>query len=209
MITEKEKNKNKETFLDLVRSINRPNMNKELLIKQLTESDFFDAPASTQHNNSFEGGLCKHCLNVYRNLVTLCHQFYFFDESLSDSIKIVALFHDFSKMNYYTGEIKNKKVYSDKGSKSDSMGKYDWVSVPGYTVKPADQRFCIGTPAENSAYMVNTFIPLTFEEYSAILNVNGGMTKDDSPIDMWKKHPLSLLLHQADCIAAFIQENNE
>ena len=208
MITEKEKNENKETFLDLVRSINRPNMNKELLIKQLIESDFFDAPASTQYNNSFDGGLCKHCLQVYTNLSVLCKLFY--PNPISeDSIKIVSLFHDFSKMNYYVGEIKNKKVYSDKGSKSDSMGKYDWVSVPGYTVKPANQRFGVGTPAENSAYMVNTFIPLTFEEYSAILNVNGGMTKDDSPIDMWKKHPLSLLLHQADCLAAFIQENNE
>ena len=106
----------------------------------------------------------------------------------------------------------NKKVYSDTGSKSDSMGKYDWVSVQGYVSKNVKDRFMIGNHEENSAFMTNTFIPLTDEEYCAILHHHGSVGYDSTkqnPADFWIKYPLSLLLYQADCTATFIQENNE
>lgn len=210
MITETERNNNQVQFLSLVNSIEREGINKALLTRQLLESDFFYAPASGNYHNSYVGGLCEHSLNVYFNLVELCKKF--LPDCDENTIKIVALFHDFSKMNYYTKEIKNKKVYSDKGSKSDSMGKYDWVSYESFTKRDVKDRFMIGNHEENSAFMTNTFIPLTDEEYCAIIHHHGSVGYDSTkqnPAEFWTKYPLSLLLYQADCIAAFIQEKNE
>lgn len=216
MLTETQIIINKEKFLTIVNGIEREGMNKDLLIKQLTQSDFFFAPASANYHCSYKGGLCEHSLNVYNNLIKLYSTFFKNGESLTkdelDKIAIVSLFHDLSKMNYYTAEVKNKKVYSENGSKFDSMGKYDWVSVQGYVSKNVKDRFMIGNHEENSAFMINTFIPLTDEEYCAIIHHHGSVGYDSTkqnPADFWCKYPLSLLLYQADCIAAFVQENNE
>ena len=202
---------NKVRFLELVRSISRDGINMDLLEKQLINSDFFYAPASMCHHGSYTGGLCEHSLNVYSNLLKLFSSFVKDGLSLSreelDTITIVSLFHDFSKMNYYQRDVKNKKIYSDSGSKQDSYGKYDWVQVDGYSVKPAENRFGIGTASENSVYMTNTFIPLTQEEYCAILNHKEH--DENVTLSMWKKCSLSLLLHIADCIASFMQESYE
>ena len=194
----------KERFLQLVDSIEREGMDKPLLHRQLTESDFFEAPASTKYHHSEEGGLCKHSLEVYDTLCKLNENMNLgFD---SDSVKIVALFHDFSKMNYYTTELKNKKEYSENGSKRDSNGRYDWVTYPGYAVRDASSRFMFGNHEQNAAYMTNTFIPLTIEEYSAILHHHGGMAYDSTKEDVsevFTRYPLALFLHLADMTSAY------
>jgi hypothetical protein len=207
MLTEEKLLWNKERFLDLVGSIEREGMNRDLLYRQLTESDFFTAPASSKYHGNYPGGLCEHSLNVYDNLCALTSMYY--RDVPEDSIKIVALFHDFSKMNFYTTEVKNKKVYSDKGKKTDSSGKYDWESVIGYGIRDLQNRFMVGNHEENSAFMINSFLPLSVEEWCAIMHHHASLGMDSTkqnPAEYWTKFPLSLLLYQADCIAAFIQE---
>ena len=206
---------NKNKFLSFVNEINREGMNKELLIRQLTESDFFYAPASANYHGNYPGGLCEHSLKVYENLCKLISMFYpdkWSEPEAENTIAIVALFHDFSKMCFYTNEVKNKKVYSENGSKQDSMGKYDWVSVQGYGYRDVKDRFLIGNHEENSAFMINSFIPLTAEEWCAISHHHAGTSNDSTkqnPFDYWTKFPLSLFLHQADCLATFIIEEEE
>jgi len=207
MLLEEKIIENKERFLSLVNEIHRYGMNKETLIKQLTESDFFSAPASTKYHNAYKGGLCEHSLNVYDNLVALNEKFNLnFDE---ETMKVAGLFHDFSKMNFYTTEIKNKKVYSPTGSKSDSNGRFDWVSYEGYTTKSPDNRLSVAGHEASAAFMTNTFIPLTFEEYAAIGNHHAGMNWDSSK-DVWiqafEKYPLAMYLHIADTMDAFNPE---
>ena len=214
MLSKEQIEKNKEEFLSLVESIDetraRGAVRKDLLLRQLKESDFFYAPASQGHHGSFCGGLCDHSLKVSRNLIKLCETFGFNYDP--DTLKIVGLFHDFSKMNYYVHEVKNKKVYSDHGSKQDSQGKYDWIQVDGYSVRNSADRFMIGNHEANSVYMVDSFIALTQQEYCAILNHHGGSGYDSSkafPCELWRKCPLSLLIYQADCLASFVQEDYE
>lgn len=200
---------NRNRFLDLVKCIKREGANIDLLIKQLNGSDFFIAPASAKHHGAYKGGLCEHSLQVYDNLVELVNKFYPNKEINPETLIIVALFHDFSKMNFYTEEIKNKKVYSENGSKKDSMGKYDWVSYTGYGYRELKDRFLIGNHEENSAYMINSFLPLSAEEYASIIHHHGSVGFDSTkqnPADFWEKYPLSLLLYQADTISAFIQQ---
>lgn len=221
MITEEIIAKNKERFLALTQSIERDGVDMDRLIRQLTESDFFDAPASTIYHCSYKGGLCEHSLHVYDTLRKMCHAMYTTvdengEESVpncpysDDTIKIVALFHDFDKMNKYEQTIRNQKVYSEVGTKSDGLGKFDWVSVPSYKKKDAEKLFTIGTHGENSVYMTETFIPLTVEEHCAILNHHN--VYDNPNLDsatIYSKYPLACLLHLADMASTYVVESHE
>ena len=219
MLTETQIAENKEQFLNLVKSITREGINMDRLIAQLTQSDFFEAPASAIYHNAFQGGLCQHCLNVYFTLVDFCKALFPNVEKddgtiestcpySDDTLKIVALFHDFDKMNKYERTVQNKKIYSETGSKYDEMGKYDWVSVPGYKRKEAKDTFFIGTHGENSAYMTETFIPLSSEEHAAILSHHA--VYDNPKLDttaIYSRYHLACLLHVADLTSTMVLES--
>ena len=220
MLTDEIIIKNKERFLNLVKSITREGVNMERLIDQLEGSDFFEAPASAIYHNAFRGGLCAHCLNVYDTLVDFCEALYpdVYDENeqfvskgcpySEDTLKIVALFHDFDKMNKYERTVQNKKVYSETGTKYDEMGKYDWVSVPGYKRKDAKDTFVLGTHGENSVFMTETFIPLSTEEHAAIINHHS--VYDNNKLDttaIYSRYHLACLLHVADLTSTMVLES--
>ena len=212
MITEETIQNNKEYFLDLVYSIEREGMNTERLIAQLEGSDFFIAPASAIYHNAFKGGLCAHSLNVYKTLVDMCDAIYPDNTCPYDAnmLKIVALFHDFDKMNKYECTVMNKKVYSEAGTKYDQMGKYDWVSVAGFKRKDAADCFVFGTHGENSAYMTETFIPLTTEEHVAILHHSGPYDNRDLNLTpIFARYNLACLLHTADLISTYVLEEQK
>lgn len=202
---------NKKRFLSLINSITREGVDKERLVAQLTGSDFFDAPASAIYHNSFRGGLCAHCLNVYDWICKMAEdaaEVVGQPEYSEDTLKIVALFHDFDKMNKYEQSFRNVKVYSPTGSKYDEMGKFDWQSVPGYKRKEDADVFTIGTHGENSVYMTETFIPLSTEEHCAILNHHS--VYDNPKLNttgIYSKYHLACLLHLADMAATYISES--
>lgn len=200
-LTTEQINNNKESFLDLVRGITRE-FDKEKLINWLEKSDFFTAPASIKNQSSFDGGLCFHSLNVYASLENLCANFAI-DENgnalySEDSIRIVALFHDLSKANYY--EKFNRNV------KNEITGK--WEQKEDYRIRELSNRFIYGNREETSLYMVKSFIPnMTVEEEVAILNVLGGVGYDSAQtnlVDVYDKYGLACLLHVADTLSTFI-----
>ena len=200
---------NKNEFLSLVESITREGIDRDTLVKQLTNSDFFTAPASSNYHSNYEGGLCEHSLNVYYNLLSLvqakgitCYS--------EDTLKIVALFHDFDKMNKYEKTFQNKKVYKPNGSKHDAGGYFDWEVVEGYKTVDTDNRFLFGTHGQNSLFMTQRFIPLSTEESCAILHHMGGKDVEVKEMpQIFRRYNLSLLLHLADMIATFIDEKEE
>ncbi len=209
-LTEQQIQENKERFLSLVNSITREGVDKERLIAQLNGSDFFDAPASAIYHNAFRGGLCAHSLNVYDWICKLAQDANeLVDETLpsEDSLKIVALFHDFDKMNKYEKTFRNVKVYSPTGSKYDEMGKFDWQSVPSYKRKDDSEVFTIGTHGENSVYMTETFFPLSTEEHCAIVCHHS--VYDNPKLNttgVYSKYHLACLLHTADMLSTYVSE---
>ena len=209
MLTDNEIFDNKNSFLHLVNSITREGVDKSRLINQLEQSDFFEAPASTIYLYAFRGGLCAHSLNVYNVLVRLCQSLYAENCPYNDdTLKIVALFHDFDKMNKYEKTVRNQKVYSPTGSKYDEMGKFDWQSVAGYKRKEDKDVFTIGTHGENSAYMTETFIPLSAEEHCAIVNHHS--VYDNNKLNVtgiYSKYHLACLLHVADMLSTYVLES--
>lgn len=206
-ITSDKIQKNKELFISLLQELKtlRPGAKVDELIVKLESSDWFEAPASTKYHGACKGGLCQHSLNVYKHLLDLSKEYDDIDRS---SIIIVALLHDFSKMNVYELSYRNKKVYSENGSKSDNGGRFDWISEQSYTLMDEANRFIYGNHEETSEFMARTFIPLTIEESVAILYHHGGMGWDssDAAAQVLNRYKLPLLLHCADMISAYVDE---
>jgi len=203
---------NKERYIKLLDNITSPEFNKQSLITYLEASDFFTAPASTKYHGSFEGGLCSHCLAVYDNMRTLVDMKGLNYVITLEEITVVALFHDLSKINFYTLENRNKKFYSDSGSKTDAGGKYDWVVVKEYGVKPIEERFVYGSHEQTAEYLASCFLPLTISERQAILYHMGGMAKDSIPdmvTTIYGMNNLAVILHLADMLASYVDKDEQ
>lgn len=208
MLTTEQISNNKEEFLTLIKSIKRDGMDTDKLVNKLEKSDFFTAPASTKYHCAYEGGLCEHSLNVYYNLVKLCNRQDLDEECYNeDTLKIVALLHDISKMNIYEKTAKNEKVYCKDGDKYDNLGNYKWVTSLGYKIK--EEKFVFGSHEMTSEYIVRQFIPLTVVESVAILHHMGGMHYDsaqDNIGEVFNQYHLALMLHIADMVSTYVDE---
>lgn len=200
-------------FEDVLLSTKRDGM--EGLLDYIRKSDFYTAPASTRFHGSYEGGLLDHSLNVYDRLTNkFCvdssdslwsvinkeHENY-----TNDTLAIVSLLHDICKTYYYDVEMRNKKVYSDAGSKTDNKGRYDWQSVPVYIV---NDKIPYGH-GEKSVMIIERFIKLTNEERFAIRWHMGAY----EPKENWNTlseaidtFPLVLALHEADMEATHFMD---
>ena len=129
----------------------------------------------------------------------------------ADSIAVVALLHDLSKMNYYKIDYRNKKVYCESGSKHDNNGRFDWVSVKSYVTIPQEERFLYGSHEETAEFMVRQFVPLTYEESTAILHHHFALSfdsiKDVGTVgNIYNRYSIAVLLHVADTLSAYIDE---
>ena len=197
---------NKNRFIEILSSINRKGVNE--MIEYLKDSDFFIAPASTKYHCNFLGGLCKHSLNVYDNIVAL-NNLYNLNIN-TDSLVLVSLLHDVSKVNFYEEYFQNKKLYSPQGSKYDEGGRYDWVSVKSYKIKEPELRMVSGEHGFNSYMIIKNYINLSDEEITAIVNHHLGMDNGYCFKDMNEvcdRYPIVTLLHLADMCSVYFTEN--
>ena len=200
---------NIERFEKLLRSTGRNGI--EDLIKFIRNSDFYTAPASTRYHSCHEGGLLEHSLNVYERLCSKYYNEMWGDWLLNvteENLIITALLHDLCKSYFYGTEIKNKKVYNEHGTKSDSNGRFDWVSAPAYVV---DDKIPYGH-GEKSVMMIEEFIKLEPVERYAI-RWHMGFTE---PKENWntlgiaiRKYPFVLAIHTADLEATYLLEKEE
>lgn len=200
---------NIEKFEDLLQSIKREGVND--LLDFIRKSDFYTAPASTRYHSCHEGGLLEHTLNVYD---VFMHKVKnpiwsdFIKDIDEDTFKIAPLLHDICKTYFYKPEWKNKKVYSDNGSKRDEGGRFDWQTVQGWSV---DDKIPYGH-GEKSVMICEQYIELKpIERY--MIRWHMGFSE---PKENWnvlgaaiKKYPLILALHEADLEATYLIEKEE
>ena len=114
------------------------------------------------------------------------------------------MLHDISKINFY--EIQERNAKDENGN---------WIKVPFYAIKEENQRVIFGSHALNSYYMLNKFVPLTYEESLAILHHMGNLDMVGSEsncktiIEAYRKSTLAVLLHTADLLATVIDEKDQ
>lgn len=164
----------------------------------LTESDFFQAPASMRYHCAYAGGLCEHSINVYRRLLRHVEDEYGSDYQKivpDESIAICGLLHDVCKVNFYRADFRNVKENGE------------WVRKPCFV---REELFPFGH-GEKSVFIVNSFLRLTGAEAMAINWHMGGFDSrakggDYSVSDAYCKYPLAVLLHVSDLEATYIDE---
>lgn len=181
-----------EQFIKLYQShIARPG--SENLLRWLSQTDFFTAPASTRFHGDHSGGLCEHSVHVWEELVRLLKA-YPEIKVTAETAAIVSLLHDLCKIGCYKVELRNKKV--------DGV----WRSIPTYVFQ---EDFCYGGHGSKSVYLIQSHMKLTAQEAVAI-NCHMGFA-DRSPGDYslgsaYDQYPLAWLLHVADESATYIRE---
>lgn len=174
----------------------------EKLLAWLDKTDVRIAPASTKYHLSCEGGLVKHSLNVFMRLIGLMNAEYPNDCPYSkETIALVALLHDISKVGYY------KKYF--KNVQNEETGR--WEKVMSYATRDEEDRLLYATHEENSVYMLSKFFKLTYDEELAIRYHMGSIGAEDifaqnRMISAYKRSPLALFLHMADMQAMCIDE---
>lgn len=189
----------KEEFIEIfTNNIKRTGSQKILAYLNSSSCDFFQAPASTRFHGSYEGGLVEHCLNVYyclkdyldRPRVKELYNLNYSDETIA----IVALLHDFCKINVYKPGTRNVK---------DERGV--WIKVPTYEY---NDTFPYGH-GEKSVYLINTIMKLTHEEAFAIRFHMGFSSTEETRLvgDAFNKYPLAFALSTADMEATYLLEN--
>ncbi len=187
----------KEEFLDIVYD-NIEREGCENLIEWLEKSDFFTAPASMRRHNVFEGGLCRHSINVYRRFIKILESEYGqeWEKYISaESVAIIALFHDLCKVDFYKTDVRNVK--------RDGV----WVQEPYYRM---DEALPYGH-GEKSVYILSAFMKLTREEALAInwhmgeydARVKGGNL---SIATVFHKYPNCFLFHCADLMTTYLDD---
>lgn len=191
---------NKEVYLDIFnKNIKREGSKK--LLDWLVNTDFFDAPASSNFHSAYNGGLCDHSIKVYHRFLKIIETEFGNDweEKFShESIAICALLHDLCKIDFYKLDYRNVKI--------DDV----WTKKPYYAI---DDKLPYGH-GEKSVYIINGFMKLTREEAMIInwhmgefdLRVKGGSY---SLSEVFYKYPISLLFHIADLQATYLDETRE
>lgn len=182
----------KEEFLSIVNQyIKRDGIDN--LMAYLEKSDFFTAPASTRFHDSYECGLMEHSLRTYHHLKKLVKAYDLTDIS-EESIAIVSLFHDLCKIDCYDIDKRWKKNENN-----------EWES---YTTYSFNEKRKYGGHGAKSAFIVQFYIRLTFEEATAINCHMGPNGNDFSCMDAYRENSLAFLLHTAD-MASTIEMLNE
>ena len=183
----------KSEFLEIFNTyVTRPGAQR--MLEWLERTDFFTAPASTRYHGACEYGLVMHSLNVYNVLKQHNDKEKLYSD---ETIAIVALCHDFCKINFYSEGTRNVK--------NEATGQWEKVKV--YNV---DDQFPYGH-GEKSVFLVERFMRLTTEEAMAIRWHMGGF--DDSAkagnfalSEAYRRYPLAVMTHLADLEATYLLE---
>jgi hypothetical protein len=183
----------KTRFLTLLKSTERGGID-DLILYLANNTDFFEAPASSNNHGAYKGGLVEHSLEVYDNLLKIVSAFNLKYDL--NSLILVALLHDLCKVNFYKADTRNVQDFNpttcnDKG----------WSRVPYFSI---DDKMPLGH-GEKSAIIAQQYIKLTIEEIMTIRWHMGGF--DDAArayggglalTSAMDKYPLVVALHMAD-----------
>lgn len=183
----------RDEFFSLLDKVKRDGI--EDLKKYLSESGFFDHPASRYYHANYPGGLAWHSVNLTKLAMDLNKLYK--TNIPEESIIIAGLCHDLCKIGNYTIEYKWKK---------DDQGK--WVQYKTYGHKNIPQ--CQHGP--QSALIAARYIRLKEIEEQAIcwhMGAYGQSQQENKAMgNAMYKNKLVLLIQQADLASSSIYEQS-
>lgn len=157
-------------------------------INWLRGTDFFTAPASTIYHDSCPCGLVKHSLKVVNTTIDLLNTHTFSNADFISAV-LIAMVHDWCKIDYYESYMKNVK--------DDETGQ--WNKVLAYKCSGSKLPFGHGI---TSMFIAQKFFNLTTEQALAIRWHMGEYHVCDSEkrdmMDANEKYPTVLLIQTAD-----------
>lgn len=174
MLTTEQILANKEAFIELLKQINVPDLERFIKYLESPRADFFNKPFNTYAEQAFPGSLCEHCLAVYKQLTELCKVYYpqvvnektkKANYTKEDLIKI-ALLKDLYRAELYEAYTKNQK---DEATNT-------WITVTAYRNK--ETRPIFGDIGFSSYMIAKKFVPDLSDDvvesicYSGLGNVN-------------------------------------
>ena len=209
--------KNKEEFLELLRSTKRDGVEETL--EDLESMGFFDAPASAGHHLNKKGasdealekylnkkgGLVLHSLNTYKAALAVWEAMKAIEPTLAtevqrDSIIIASLLHDVCKSDIYKPTVKRRKT---------AIG--TWEDTEGYKV--SYKNFPMGHGEKSLVLLLCSGLVLNDDEMLAIRwhmgawGINMNSLEDTRSYDTARKlYPLVAIIQAADSLAASIME---
>ena len=195
MVNPSDLEKNKQRFIDLMRSVPRNGV-EELLDFLETKTDFYTAPASTKFHNNCDGGLLAHTLNVYENFKKLLAMRNI--EMAEESVVVTSLLHDLCKCNFYVKDLRNRK---------NPDGKWEQ-----YTVWTQTKNVAVLLPhSSRSIRIIRSYLPLKFLEELCIFYHMGPFGGEDYEYrnmlqQVNTKHPETLLFYTADLMSSYLDE---
>lgn len=162
----------------------------DVVVSDLTNMGYFDAPASTKFHGAFDGGLFAHSLKVAEILAEHTEKLGL-EWSRPCSPWIVGLFHDLCKCDDY---IRNPQYLEGFMPEKEKWEHNEEKLLDGH--------------GEKSVMLLSQFMTLTEEEILCIRYHMGAYNKDD-----WggfdraiKKYPNVLYTHTADMLASKVCE---
>ena len=195
--------KNKEEFVSLLKSTERPGMDD--VIKDLEELGFFEAPASAGHHLNVAGGLVEHSLNTCKAALAVYEGMqkiepYLEREVKRESIVIASLLHDVCKSDIYKRSVKRRKT---------NLG--IWEDSEGY--KLTYKNFPMGHGEKSLVMLLCSGLELYVDEMLAIRwhmgawGINMNSYEEQRNYDAARTlYPLVSIIQTADGLAASIME---
>ena len=196
----------KQEFLELLKSTEREYI--DYVIEDIEKLGFFDAPASTRFHLNYDGGLCKHSVNVCKVALMLREQMIAMKPEMEaylkkDSVIVASLLHDVCKADIYKPVVKKQK---------NAFGVIE--DVPGYDVDYSN--FPLGHGEKSVIVILRCGFDLTDDEIMAIRwHMNAWDLPFQSPelknsINKARDIcPLCTLIQTADTLASNIIERTE
>ncbi len=201
---EKVMQENKQEIIQLLKSTGRDRI--DILIEELEDDGFFQAPASGGYHSNQLGGLAQHTLNVVDNaekiavglLGTAGYNL------IKNSVIIAAVLHDLGKVGDYGKHFYVPNMVQDgRPTKADPIQKYKqsekkpWKRNSDLTNIPHGIR---------SAIIANRWFELTEDEEYAICFHDGMYEPSNRAVIPGHETQLLMIIHWADMWASHVQE---
>ncbi len=178
---------NKEKFLSKLSTLD---FDMTKLYQYLEDVHYFEAPLTTNSDQSYPGGLCENALTLYRELKVISNAYFPGKYSEEDFIK-VAFFKNLYKVEMFEQVLKNRKNPETN----------EWEEYPAYQTKA--ERRVFGDLGFSSYMIAKNFISFTDEQIEAICHGSGLDSFSRDSFEICRNYPLVVLTRMADLANCF------